>query len=34
MGQFGHAHLEDDMAHNYAHGLSIFDHLVLPTTIF
>jgi hypothetical protein len=33
MGQFGHAHLEDDMAHNYAHGPSMFDHLVPPTTI-
>ncbi len=32
-GQFGHPHWEDDMAHNYAHGLSMFDHVVLPATI-
>jgi hypothetical protein len=25
MGQFGHPHWEDDMAHNYAHGPSMFD---------
>jgi hypothetical protein len=33
MGQNGHPHWENDMAHNYAHGLSMFDHLEPPTTI-
>jgi hypothetical protein len=31
MGQFGHPCWEDDMAHNYAHGLSMFGHFNLPT---
>ncbi len=33
MGQFGHPHWENDMAHNYTHGLSMSNHLILPTTI-
>jgi hypothetical protein len=33
MGQSSHPHREDDMAHNYAHGPSMFDHFILPTTI-
>ncbi len=33
MGQYGHPHWEDDMVHNYAHGPSMFDHFVFPTTI-
>jgi len=31
--QFGHPHWENNMAHNYAHGPSMFDHPVPPTTI-
>ncbi len=34
MGQFGHPHWEDDMAHSYAHGPSMSNYLVFPTTIF
>jgi len=34
MGQSSHPHWEDDMVHNYAHGLSMFDHLILLTTKF
>jgi hypothetical protein len=34
MGQFGHSNEKDDTSHNYAHGLSMLDHLGLPTTIF
>jgi len=34
MGQYGHPHWENDMAHNYAHGPSMFDHLIISTTIF
>jgi hypothetical protein len=33
MDQSGHPHWEDDMVHNYAHGPSMFDHLIPPTTI-
>jgi hypothetical protein len=33
MGQFGHSNKKDDTSHKYAHGLSMFDHLGLPTTI-
>ncbi len=34
MGQFGHPHWEDDMAHNYAHVPSMSNHFIPPTTIF
>jgi hypothetical protein len=34
MSQFDHSHLEDDMVHNYAHGLSMSDHLNLTTITF
>jgi hypothetical protein len=33
MGQFGQSHWENTMMHNYAHGLSMFDHLNPPTII-
>jgi hypothetical protein len=33
MGQFSHPHWENDMVHNYTHGPSMFNHLVLQTTI-
>jgi hypothetical protein len=33
MGQSSHPHWEDDMVHNYAHGPSMFDHLVPLITI-
>jgi hypothetical protein len=31
-GQYDHPDEEDDMAHNYAHGPSMFDHFGPPTT--
>jgi hypothetical protein len=30
-GQLGHPHWEDDTTCNYAHDVSMFDHLGLPT---
>jgi hypothetical protein len=31
MGQFGHPHSEDDMAHNLHMFFSMFNHLIPPT---
>jgi hypothetical protein len=32
MNQFGHPHQENDMAHDHAHGPSMFNNLDLSTT--
>jgi hypothetical protein len=32
MDPLGHPHVENDMVHNFAHDLSIFDHPNLSTT--
>ncbi len=34
MGQSNNLHWENDMAHNYTCGLSMFDHINPPTIIF
>ncbi len=32
MDPLGHPNVEGDMVHNFTYGLSILDHLNLPTT--
>ncbi len=34
MGRFNNLHWENDMAHNYTCGLSMFNHINPPTIIF